>query len=130
MGRGGFQGRPGRAEQAQHVGGVVCGRRRVGDQRFVGGRRRVVQRIGVGQPLGLGLQVEILAFERLEPLDLFQPVPQVLGFPRPLAGAGNQLIELTSDLQVPLVDPLVVAEQSGELGAERTGPARPAACPA
>ena len=91
----------------------------------MGGRRRVVQRIGVGQPLGLGLQVEILAFERLEPLDLFQPVPQVLGFPRPLAGAGDQLIELTSDLQVPLVDPLVVAEQSGELGpANRSSAAR------
>ncbi len=52
-----------------------------------------VQRVGIGQPLGLGVQVEVLAVGRLGSLDLLKPAPQVRRLPGALAGQGGQVVE-------------------------------------
>ncbi len=66
---------PGRAEQGQRVGRLVGSARRIGDQRLVRGRCGGVQGVSVRQPLGLGMQLHVLAVNGLEPLDLGQPAP-------------------------------------------------------
>ncbi len=120
---GGLKRVPRGAEQRERVGGVEASR--VADQRLVGGGRGAVQGVGVGEPLGLGGQFEVLAVGRLEPLELGEPGPQVVGLPGALAGEGGEFVQFRAYLEVLAVDPLVVAQQAGELGpANRSSAAR------
>ncbi len=80
------------------------------------GRRGAVQGVRVGEAFGLGVQIDVLAVGWFDPLDLGQAVPQILGLPRALPRLRGQLVEFGPHLEVPLIHPLVVAEQVGEFG--------------
>ncbi len=79
------------------------------------GRRSRVQRIGVGQPLVLGHQLDVLAFDGLGSLDLLHPAAEVLGLASPFPGHGGELSQLGRYLLMAVIRALVRGQQLREV---------------
>jgi hypothetical protein len=98
----------GRAERGDRAAVVVA------LQRLPGRQGRGAQRLGVGQPLGLGGQVGQLTDADLGGVDLLELVAQQLGLAFAVPGAGLQVVQLADDCaQAP--------PGRGELGAQCQG---------
>jgi hypothetical protein len=97
------QGAGGGPERGRGAGVVVAAEQLVGD----GGR--LLQRLGVGEPLGLGFQLGRLPHPDLGGADLVELVAQQVGLAGALAGPGGQLVQLAGDLPQ-------AAPAGGELG--------------
>ena len=76
-----------------------------------------MQRVRVREPVLLRQQDGVLPLGGLQPLDLGHAAPQVFRFLSALPGQPGQLRQLTADLAMPLVGPLVVAEHGGQFRA-------------
>ena len=108
---------------AAEVAGHVADQRH---PRLVGGG---AQRVGVAEPLGLGVERVVLARLGRDGLDLLQAVPEHVGGLRQLAGLAAAALEVGGELAPALVGGAVAVEQLQVRRRRRSGPARGAARP-